>query len=43
MTEPLSYTEYDDSIDLKFQNNIVKPIICVPILHKEEQRVEGCI
>lgn len=36
MADPLSYEEYDDTIDLKFETkNKVKPIICVPIIDKE--------
>eukprot|EP00347_Sterkiella_histriomuscorum_P022777 403337202 len=46
ITDPLSQPEYDDFVDLRFQdiNNAV-PIICVPIFNKESQdnRVEGCI
>ena len=43
VTDPLSYDEYDENIDLKFENGKVKPIICVPIMDREEQRLEGCI
>ena len=36
VTDPLSYKEYDENIDLKFDKNKVKPIICVPLLDREE-------
>jgi hypothetical protein len=36
VTEPLAYKEYDENIDLKFDKNRVKPIICVPIMDREE-------
>jgi hypothetical protein len=35
--DPQSYQEYDDSIDIKFSDpKKIKPIICVPIMDKEE-------
>lgn len=43
VTDPLSYKEYDEAIDIKFDKNRVKPIICVPIMDREEQKIEGCI
>lgn len=43
VTEPLSYEEYDDDIDLRFENKQGQPIICVPIMDKEVLKVEGCI
>jgi hypothetical protein len=43
ITEPLSYKEYDPSVDLKFEVGSVRPMICVPIIHIQEQRIEGCI
>lgn len=36
VTEPLSYKEYDESIDLKFDRNKMKPIICLPIIDRED-------
>ena len=36
ITEPLSYEEYDRTIDLTFPDNNAKPIICVPIMDREE-------
>ena len=37
VTEPLQYTEYNDKVDIKFdKNGEYFPIICVPIINKEE-------
>jgi hypothetical protein len=44
ITEPLSYTEYNQVIDIKFDSSNSKPIICIPVFNREmNTRVEGCI
>jgi hypothetical protein len=43
ITEPLSYKEYDQSSDLVFEGGQVRPIICVPIIHKQDQVIKGVI
>jgi len=44
VTEPLSYIEYDRNIDIDFEIvSKTKPIICVPIMDREQENVEGCM
>ena len=43
ITDPLTHEVYDETVDIKFEDNRSRPIICVPIMDKDEQRIEGCI
>ena len=43
VTDPKSYPEYDDSIDLIPVSGANMPIMFIPIMDREEARVEGCI